>query len=122
MDTTRAREIVSAINNRCMVTIGVEEELQPLAGGSLEQMLLAKRMVETANRANQAAAKISGGRYTLNVVPDDRLIATAYVLDHYPCSNEPVLSVPYGQSSQRVVAVLSVPNQPAEAEIGADEC
>ena len=122
MDMTRAREIISAINTRCMVTIGLEEELKPLDGVSLEQMLLAKCMVETANRANEAAAKISGGRYTINIIPDDRLIAAAYVLDHYPCSNEPVLSVPYGQSSRRVVAVLSVPIETAEAEIGDGEC
>jgi hypothetical protein len=116
MEIARAREIVLAINARCFTTLGFDHALTPLDGVSLAEMLEAKRIVENVNAGNKAAAAFAGGRYTINVVPDDRLIAAVYCLDHYPCSRDPVLAVPHGTSRQKVVAVLTVPNATQDDE------
>lgn len=110
MEITRAREIVSAINARCFTTLGFDHALPPLDDVSLAEMIEAKRIVENTNDASKAAAKFSGGRYTTSVIPDDRLIAAVYCMDHYPCSRDPVLAVPHGATRQKVVAVLTIPN------------
>lgn len=117
MEIDRARDIVKAINARCFTTLGFDRELPSLDGVTLLQMLEAKTIVENVNRTNQVAAKFSGGRYTIHVIPDDRLIAAVYCMDHYPCSREPVLAVPSGERHQKVVAVLTIPNpEPGDEE------
>lgn len=110
MEIERARNIVKAVNARCFVTIGLERELPSLDGVSLAEMIEAKAIVDNVNKSSAAAAKISGGGYSISVVPDDRLIAAVYCMDHYPCSREPVLAIPSGERHQKVVAVLTIPN------------
>lgn len=117
MTLERAREIVTAINDRCMATIGLPAKLASLEGVSLEEMIEAKRLVENANTVNQAAAKFSGGSYSISMVPDDRLIAAVYVLDHYPDSSEPILSVPGRRGHQRVVAVVELAETPETEDV-----
>lgn len=110
MDIARARDIVRAVNARCYATVGIEIELPSLEGVSLAEMIEAKQVVQNLNAANEAAAKISGGSYSISMVPADRLIAAVYTLDHYHDSREPILSIPAGTARQRVVAVLTINN------------
>ncbi|WP_439392386.1 hypothetical protein ACRQ5Q_22585 [Bradyrhizobium sp. PMVTL-01] len=110
MELSRAREIVQAINARCFVTIGLDKDLPSLEDVSLGEMMEATNMVRNANQAARAAAEINGGGCTISIVPDDRLIAAVYTLHHYPCSREPILSIPFGAARQHVVAVLAIPN------------
>lgn len=114
MHIARARDIVRAINARCFTTLGLEHDLPSLDGVSLAEMIEAKRVVENVNAANEAAAKFSGGRRTIHVVPDDRLIAAVYTLHHYHDSREPILSIPAGATRNKVVAVLTIANVPEE--------
>lgn len=90
MTPERAREIVSAINDRCMFTIGVSETLGSLTDVTLAEMLEAATIIKAGN----AAAESVNGRKVIKLVPDDRLIAAAYCMEHYPCSNEAIVVMP----------------------------
>lgn len=94
MRIDRALEIVTAINERCFFTMGITETLAPLSGVSLAEMIEAKAEVEAFNRDEEARQKAEGGSRKIRVVPDDRLIAAAYCAEHYPVSNEAILSLP----------------------------
>ncbi|WP_234053678.1 MULTISPECIES: hypothetical protein [unclassified Xanthobacter] len=94
MREDRAHEIVAAINSWAAVTLGLDVSMGGLEGVSLAEMLEAKEIVETRNRRAADAAEASGGSYSISVVPDDRLVAAAYCLDHYPTGNEAILCVP----------------------------
>lgn len=116
MTLDRAREIVKAINARCFVHMGLEHDLPSLEGVSLADMVEATAMIRNVNKVNQAAAKFSGGQYSVTMVPDDRLIAAVYAIDHYPMSNEPVLALPRpGGKRLCALAVVNIP-VPAEEE------
>lgn len=92
MTPERAQQIVSAINDRCFFNMGLKkaEEIGSLKEVSLAEMLEASAMIEAGDRA----APSVGGTKTLMVIPDDRLIAAAYVLEHYQPSNESIISLP----------------------------
>lgn len=92
MTPERAQEIVTAINQRCFFTMGIgEAELSSLKGVTLSEMLHAKLLLERQN----ASAEHVDGQKTIRVVPDDRLIAAAYCMEHYPVSDgEAILAVP----------------------------
>ncbi|GAB4071697.1 hypothetical protein KHC28_00185 [Ancylobacter sonchi] len=94
MDIARAHEIVAAINARSLVTIGIEQPLGSLAGVTLLEMIEAKAAVERENVAAIEAAKAKGGGYSINLVPDDRLIAATYALEHFTPSREAILCIP----------------------------
>lgn len=94
MTLERAIDIVTAVNGRAFVTMDLPGDLSPLVDVSLADMLRAKAMVEQANVDARLAAEQEGGGYVIRVVPDDRLIAAVYALDHYPNSREAVLAVP----------------------------
>jgi hypothetical protein len=94
MDLARARDIVIAINDRCMFTMDLPAKCETLAGVSLAEMIEAKRLVQNASAANKAAAAVTGEPYTLYCVPDDRLIAAVYTLEHYDVSRTAILAVP----------------------------
>lgn len=104
----RAREIVRAINARAFVTMGMADELASLEGVSLAQMLEAVRMISNANAARRAAAAVNGGGVTIDVIPDDRLVAAVYAIHHYPASREPILSIPAAGHRLRCLAVVLV--------------
>lgn len=109
----RAREIVRAINARAFVTMGMADELASLEGVSLTQMLEAVRMIGNANAARRAAAAVNGGGVTIDVTPDDRLIAAVYAIHHYPASREPILSIPAaGRRRRRCLAVVLIDEEP----------
>jgi len=90
MTPERAREIVSAINDRCFFTMKLVESPKSLAGVTLAEMLEAKTIVEAENDAAESV----NGSYTIKMVPDDRLIAAAYCMEHYPVSDEAILVMP----------------------------
>ena len=90
MEIERAHEIVSAINDRCFFSIGLKESAASLEGVTLADMIAAKRLIEAKNAA---AESVSGSR-TISMVPDDRLIAAAYCMEHYPMSGEAIITAP----------------------------
>lgn len=96
MTPERAKEIVSAINDRAYFKMGLKEapDIGSLEGVSLAEMLEAKNAVEAGNRAAQEHAKQTGGTYSVSIIPDDRLIAAAYALEHYQPDNEAVVVIP----------------------------
>lgn len=108
MSIERAREIVKAVNARCFVHMGLQEELPSLDGISLGEMLRAATMVKVANETAQAEAKISGGGCTISMVPADRLIAAAFAMEHYPISNEPILALPLRPGRMRALALVDI--------------
>jgi len=119
MTPERAQEIVTAINNQALYSMGVygPDRLAPLEGISLADMIEAKRIVEEGNKTREGP-----GPHTIHCVPDDRLIAAAYVLQHYPSSEEAVLYVPEARRmfsdshTHRALAVVAfTPGQEEEA-------
>lgn len=110
MNLDRAREIVIAINDRAMVTMDLPAKLDPLSDLSLADMLEAKRLVKNANAAAQAAAAVNGGGYRISVIPDDRLIAAVYTLEHYYSQPTAILAVPSGIPGRlKALAVVLAP-------------
>lgn len=114
MTLERAREIVKAVNARCFVTMGLERDLPSLEGISLGEMVEATAMVRNANKAAESLAKLSGGTYSISMVPDDRLIAAAYAIDHFPISDEPILALPLGVRHLRVLVAAQIPTEQLE--------
>jgi hypothetical protein len=120
MTPDRAKEIVKAINARAFFTMGIGDgALPPLAGVSLAEMVEAAEVVRLANATTPAV----DGRRTIHVVPDDRLIAAVYCMEHYPCSNEPIVMVPATRSerfahdkARKALAIV-----PIEADAEADD-
>ncbi|MFG1376111.1 hypothetical protein [Xanthobacter autotrophicus] len=110
MTPERAREIVAAINNRALITIGIDQPLLSIEGVTLAEMLEAKAMVVAQNKRAEAEARQRGGRYSISMVPDDRLIAAAYALQHFAVSQEPILCLPIRdfRASHAAIAVVAV--------------
>jgi hypothetical protein len=115
MDLARARRIVSAINDRCLAHVGLPRNLATLKNISLADMMEAKRVVENANEAAEAAARITGEQYRVSMVPDDRLLAAVYCIDHFPASDEPALQIPDGDNHLLCLAVIRL-RTPVEAD------
>jgi hypothetical protein len=90
MTPDRAREIVNAINNRCLFKMGLTEKLPSLAGVSLAQMVEATQIVEAGNAARGA---VRGG-HTIHMIPAERLIAAVYALENYPADGDAVVLMP----------------------------
>lgn len=115
MTFDRARDIVAAINARCFVTMEIATNLPDLDGVSLAEMVEATAMVRNANAAAVAKAKLAGGGYKIRMVPDDRLIAAVYAIDHFPISNEPILALPADEHHLRALAVVRIKAEMSEA-------
>lgn len=114
MQLDRAREIVGAINSYAYARVGIAEA-ESVEGLSLADMVQAKLLVETVNREGLVGEH---GTRTLLMVPDDRLIAAVYALNHYGASRDAILFRPaVDWDDDRVgrngVAVLAVVAQPA---------
>lgn len=118
MTTERAFEIVKAINARCFVTMGIKEDLPPLDDVSLGDMLEAKTLVDHANKAAEAHQREhGGGSRSVHMVPDDRLIAVAYAIDHYPSDpQEAILALPISKTHRKVLVVLNIERKQLEAD------
>ncbi|MFG1332067.1 hypothetical protein V5F41_12545 [Xanthobacter autotrophicus] len=110
MTPERAREILAAINNRALITMGIDQPLLSIEGVTLSEMLEAKAMVVAQNERAQADAQQNGGGYRIAVVPDDRLIAAAYALQHFAISRDPILCLPIRdlRGSHAAIAVVAV--------------
>lgn len=110
MTPERAAEIVSAINERALFQLDLVASVKPLTDVSLAEMLEAKTMVQAANVAARERQKAEGESITISVVPDDRIIAAAYTLEHFLPSNEAVAVVPTRQwpYDRRVLAVVGL--------------
>lgn len=107
MTPERAQEIVSAINARCLVTMGIEQPMARLEGVSLAEMLEAKDIVKAQNETAKSQARDHGGGYSIQMVPDDRLIAAVYVIGHYHPSRDPILYLPArGLFSDRIALAV----------------
>lgn len=115
----RALSIVRAINDRCFFAMGISETVGSLEGVSLADMLEAKRLVE---QRNENAAYVDGKR-TINVVPDDRLIAAAYTLEHYRPDNEAIAVVPTREwpFDRRALGVVGLEPAKQDQEVGDNE-
>jgi len=111
MTKERAHEIVVAICDLAFISMGLGQRgARRLGGLSLRAMLDAKAIVEASDAQVRAAARETGVGYTTHTVPDDRLIAAAYVLEHYQPSDDAILAVPYGDfgGKNRVLAVVAM--------------
>lgn len=116
MNFERAREIVDAINDRAFYQMGLVESVGSLDGVTLAEMIEAKQVVEARNEAERERLEREHGSATIRVVPDDRLIAAAYALDHYAPNNEAVVLVPTGEwpFNRRALAVVGL--EPGDGE------
>jgi hypothetical protein len=97
MTEDRAANIVRAINQRCFVTMGVGDgALDSLEGVSLADMLAAVAKVRAANDDAEARQRAEGGSRSIFMLPDDRLTAAVYVMEHYQDndSGENILQLP----------------------------
>jgi hypothetical protein len=104
MTPERALEIVSAVNDRCFFKMELVDKVGSLEGVSLAEMLEAVAIVK---QMNKDAPAINGKR-TIRMVPDDRLIAAAYVLDHYQPDCDAICIIPHIEGDLRAVAVLAL--------------
>ncbi len=118
MTPERAHEIVKAINDRCLYTMELVKDVGSLEGVSLAEMLEAKAVVVAENRAAQERAKRDGDSYSITTVPADRLIAAAYVLEHYQPDNDAILFLPHTgiAGEYRAVAVMAVDGERTDCE------
>lgn len=117
MDINQARTIVSAINSRCYATAGIDVELGDLSEVSLPQMLEAKGIVESANRAAEEKAKNTATSFSISMVPDDRLIAAVYCSLHYRPDDVPILCLPYsGWNGNRLIVAVTTGTATEDAE------
>lgn len=119
MTPERAYQIVSAINDRCMFTMDLCENPGSLVGVSLAEMLEAKEFVERTNRDAESV----DGKKTIKLIPDDRLIAAAYCMEHYGVSIEAILVMPmnrgeafWHETKRKALAIV-----PLDASCGDDE-
>lgn len=111
MDLARALEIVWAICDRSMFTLGLVEKVSSLEGVSLAEMIEATHLVE----AEDAKPIEPGKLRTLNVIPDDRLIAAVYCAEHYDVSIGTILILPEQDGDRKALAVVSL-GPPAEVD------
>lgn len=121
MTPERAIEIVQAINNRMFVTMDLPvPQSLPLTGVSLAQMVEAKDIVKGLNANAHAAVRAPGETYSTSVVPDDRLIAAVYAIEHFPPDNQPILRLPYAGfgGDYLVLAVLAIDAESEDQEEG----
>ncbi|MEW6256928.1 MAG: hypothetical protein AB1592_13315 [Pseudomonadota bacterium] len=118
MTPERAQDIVSAINARCFVTMGIDQELYSLEGVSLAEMIEAAAIVQAKNAAAEAHARAHGGGYSISMVPAHRLIAAVYVVEHYEPAREPILYLPrLGFFTDRVaLALVAMDSREAEQD------
>lgn len=118
MDLNRAQEIVSAINDRAFFNMGLKDTVASLGGISLAEMLEAKSVVEADNDERQRRQQMEGGAVRFRVVPDDRLIAAAYALEHYYPDNGAVVAMPFVEwpHDRRALAVVGL--EPARGGAG----
>lgn len=119
MTPERAHEIVATINRYAFYTMGLYEPGQTLGsleGVTLAEMLEAKAWVELDNETRPAI----DGKRTIHVVPDDRLIAAAYVINHYQADSDAILMLPrqdWFQGTDHVaVAVVALKRAGAEQD------
>lgn len=107
MTIERAIEINAAICDFSFVTMGLKSSLstKALTGLSLRQMLDAVEIVEAAN----SSPSIDGKR-TIHIVPDQRLVAAVYCLEHYEPRSEAILAVPHGDfaGNTRYLGVMAI--------------
>jgi hypothetical protein len=123
MTPERAMEIVTAINDRAMWTMGFEDRKPgSLAGVSLAEMIEAVAIIEAENRHAELVARTYGGGHSIKMTPDDRLIAAAYCMEHYPCSRDAILAAPATRSERfefelprKALAIVPIP-APAQSE------
>lgn len=90
MSLARAREIVTAVCQRGFYTMGLCDVVQSLDGVSLPEMVEAAALVGAANRMADA----SPGPKVIQVVPDHRLIAAVYALEHFTPDDTPIVLLP----------------------------
>jgi hypothetical protein len=127
MTPDRAKTIVGAINDRAFVSMGIGDGALPsLEGVSLAEMIEAATVVRALNTAAEVRQRAEGGSVTISVVPDDRLIAAVYCMEHFPCDDESILCVPasrqerfLGGRTHKALAVVAV--TPTADEDGAEE-
>lgn len=118
MSFDQAITIVHAINNRAFFGMGLKltGPIGSLEGISLAQMLEATAVVRASNDA-----PAQDFPRTIHVVPAERLIAAAYVLEHYQPSTEAIVVRPTGEwpYDRRALAVVGLePGQGEEEEEG----
>lgn len=113
MSFDRALEIVHAINNRAFFGMGLNivGPIGSLEGVSLAQMLEAVTVVKAHDSASEGTFP-----RTIHVVPAERLIAAAFVLEHYEPSTEAIVVAPTRQwpYDRRALAVVGL--EPGEGQ------
>lgn len=99
------------------------DKVASLEGVSLAEMLQAKEVIEAENRRREAYAKEHGGSYSISMVPADRLIAAAYVLDNYHPDRDAICMVPHHsfEGELRAVAVVAIDRADTEQADDGDE-
>ncbi|AAL49610.1 unknown [Sinorhizobium phage PBC5] len=107
MPLERARQIVTAINHRAFFAMGISDKSASLEGVTLIDMIEAKARVEKENDAPPV-----DGKKAFTIVPDDRLIAAAYALEHYDGDKSAVAVVPgrdmFGEPCRKALGVVQL--------------
>ncbi|MGK9200455.1 hypothetical protein [Sinorhizobium meliloti] len=108
MELDRAIAIVKAIYQRCICATDVVEKVNSLEGVSLSQMLAAKDRLQLEN----ATSRSVDGVRRFYTVPDDRLIAAAYALEHYDGDENAIVVVPgrdmFGEPCRKALGVVQL--------------
>ncbi|WP_331373809.1 hypothetical protein [Sinorhizobium chiapasense] len=106
MPLDRALAIVRAINQRAFFAMGIADKVDALTEISLRDMITATDRVRQAD----GEAPSDGGKRTFHVVPDDRLIAAAYALEHYDGDDSAVVVMPgrnmFGEPCRKALGVV----------------
>jgi len=108
MELDRAIAIVKAINQRCFCAMGIADKVDSLDGVSLSQMLAAKDRLQLES----ATSRSVDGVRRFYTVPDDRLIAAAYALQHYDGDDNAIVVVPgrdmFGEPCRKALGVVQL--------------
>lgn len=108
MTEAQARAIVGTMYRHVLYREGVCEKPESLEGYTLQQLLAANQIVEAQSK--EAARNKVDGKYTIQGVIADRLIAAIYTTYHYQADNTRAIAFADG----KCVVVVNEPKDDDE--------
>jgi len=118
MTPERAQEIVTAINDRALLAMGIDRNMGSLEGVSLAEMLAATEIVAAGNKAREHVARQTGTSCSISIIPAERLIAAVYTLENYKPGNEAIAIIPTNEwpYDRRAIGVVGLEPEPEDQE------
>lgn len=93
MPLERARELCSIVNSYAYATLGVKAATPLPKDVSLFDLVQAREIVERENKRLETAPA-DGGSRSFYMLPDPRLIAAVYAIEHYPVGPQAIILRP----------------------------